>query len=318
MPIIEGQKVKIFSLSSNRPLAEEIAKAIGCELSNLEILRFSDGEINLNISETVRGHHCFVIQTTSTPVNEHLMELLIMCDALKRASAKTINVIMPYYGYSRQDRKARPRQPISAKLVADLIQTAGANRVISMDLHASQIQGFFNIPIDNFLAQPIIANYIKQHIDTSNAVVVSPDHGGVTRARSIADKIHTNIAIIDKRRPEPNKAVVMNLIGDVKDKVCIIVDDIVDTAGSLIAACDALYENGCKKVYACCTHAILSGNAIEKIKNSRLEELVCTNTIKLSEDKKISKITQLSVGELLGKGILKILDNEAISDLFEE
>lgn len=318
MPINEGKKFKIFSLSSNYPLAKEIAEAAGSELSDLEIVRFADGEISLNIPQTVRGHHCFVIQSTSTPVNEHLMELLIMIDALKRASAETINIIMPYYGYSRQDRKARSRQPISAKLVADLLQVAGANRVISLDLHAGQIQGFFDIPIDNFLAQPIIVDYIKKNIDISNAIVVSPDHGGATRARLVADNLQTNIAIIDKRRPEPNKAVVMNIIGNIKNKVCILVDDIVDTAGSLIAATNALLDNGAKKVYACCTHAILSSDASTRIKESRLEKLICTNTIKMSEEKITPKIVQLSVGELLGKGIVRILDNEAISVLFEK
>ena len=223
-----GKKVKLFSLSANQPLALEIAKSIGIELAKCEVVHFADGEINVNINETVRGHDVFVVQPTSSPVNEHLMELLIMCDALKRASAKTINLIIPYYGYSRQDRKARSRQPITAKLVADLLQTAGANRVIAMDLHAAQIQGFFNIPIDNFLGLPILVNYfIDNHLSGKDTIIVSPDHGGVVRAREFAKILECPIAIIDKRRPEPNKAEVMNILGDVANKTCIIVDDMV-------------------------------------------------------------------------------------------
>ena len=312
-----GKKVKLFSLSANKELAEDIAKSIGIELASCEVLRFADGEINVNINETVRGHDVFVVQPTSSPVNEHLMELLIMCDALKRASAKTINIIMPYYGYSRQDRKAKSRQPISAKLVADLLQTAGANRVIAMDLHAAQIQGFFNIPIDNFLGLPILVNYfIDNHINGKDVIVVSPDHGGVVRAREFAKVLECPIAIIDKRRPEPNKAEVMNILGDVEGKTCIIVDDIVDTAGTLTAAAEALKAKGAKGVFAACTHGVLSDPAIERVKNSALKELVITNTIYLPEEKRIPKIKVLSVGSLLGHGILRILSNEPLSGLF--
>ncbi len=312
-----GKKVKLFSLSANKELAEDIAKSIGIELASCEVLRFADGEINVNINETVRGHDVFVVQPTSSPVNEHLMELLIMCDALKRASAKTINIIMPYYGYSRQDRKAKSRQPISAKLVADLLQTAGANRVIAMDLHAAQIQGFFNIPIDNFLGLPILVNYfIDNHINGKDVIVVSPDHGGVVRAREFAKVLECPIAIIDKRRPEPNKAEVMNILGDVEGKTCIIVDDIVDTAGTLTVAADALKAKGAKEVFAACTHGVLSDPAIERVKNSALKELVITNTIYLPEEKRIPKIKVLSVGSLLGHGILRILSNEPLSGLF--
>ena len=317
MSTLLGKKVKLFSLSANRSLAEEIAKSIGIELSNCDVLHFADGEINVNINETVRGHHVFVIQPTSSPVNEHLMELLIMCDALKRASAKTINLVIPYYGYSRQDRKAKSRQPISAKLVADLIQTAGANRVIAMDLHAAQIQGFFNIPIDNFLGLPILVNYfLDKKLNSKDVIVVSPDHGGVTRAREFAKVLECPIAIIDKRRPEPNKAEVMNILGDIAGKTCILVDDMVDTAGTLTAGADALMKAGAKEVYAACTHGVLSNPAVERIQNSSLKELIITNTIELPKDKQIPKIKVVSVGSLLGHGILRILSDEPLSGLF--
>ena len=315
MAILLGKKVKIFSLSANEELAAEICESVGIPLSNCEVLRFADGEINVQINETVRGHHVFVIQPTSAPVNDHLMELLIMCDALKRASAKTINLVIPYYGYSRQDRKARSRQPISAKLVADLLQVAGANRIICMDIHAAQIQGFFDIPVDNFMGLPILCNYIMdKHLE--NIVVVSPDHGGTTRAREFAKVLDTTIAIIDKRRPEPNKAEVMNIIGDVNGKTCILVDDMCDTGGTLAAGAKALLDAGAKEVYAACTHGVLSGTATEKLQNSCLKEMIITNTIKLPEEKKIEKLTILSVGQLLGHGILRILSDEPLSGLF--
>ncbi len=315
MAVLLGKKIKIFSLSANRQLAEEIAESVGIPLSSCEILHFADGEINVQIDETVRGHNVFVIQPTSAPVNDHLMELLIMCDALKRASAKTINLVIPYYGYSRQDRKARSRQPISAKLVADLLQVAGADRVICMDIHAAQIQGFFDIPVDNFMGLPILANYLIDK-KLEDVVVVSPDHGGTTRAREFAKVLDTTIAIIDKRRPEPNKAEVMNIIGNVAGKNCILVDDMVDTAGTLTVGAQALKEAGAKKVYAACTHGVLSGNAVQKIQDSYLEELIITNTIHLDDAKKIDKIKVLSVGALLGHGILKILSDEPLSGLF--
>jgi ribose-phosphate pyrophosphokinase len=315
MSILLGKKIKLFSLSSNRELAEEIASSIGLELSDCEVKHFADGEINVDISETVRGHHIFVIQPVSSPVNDNLMELLIMCDALKRASAKTINLVVPYYGYSRQDRKVKSRQPITAKLVADLIQTAGADRVICMDIHATQIQGFFNIPVDNFLGLPILANYLLDK-KIENAVVVSPDHGGTTRAREMAKVLDTTIAIIDKRRPEPNKAEVMNIIGNITGKTCIIIDDMCDTCGTLTAGAQALMNAGAEKVYAMCTHGVLSGPAIERIQNSCIEELIITNTIHLDESKKCDKIKVLSVGSLLGHGILRILSDEPLSGLF--
>ena len=315
MSVLLGKKIKLFSLSANRELAQEIAQSIGLELSDCEVLHFADGEINVDISETVRGHHIFVIQPVSNPVNNNLMELLIMCDALKRASAKTINLVIPYYGYSRQDRKVKSRQPITAKLVADLIQTAGADRVICMDIHATQIQGFFNIPVDNFQGLPILCNYLLNK-NLKDVVIVSPDHGGTKRAREFAKVFNCPIAIIDKRRPEPNKAEVMNLIGSVENKTCILVDDMVDTAGTLTAAADAIFKAGATQVYAACTHGVLSGNAIEKINNCALKELIITNTIKQPAEKQSDKIKVLSVGNLLGQGIIRILEDEPLSDLF--
>jgi len=315
MSVLMGKKVKIFSLTANTELASEIADSVGIPLSSCDVLHFADGEINVQINETVRGHNVFVIQPTSAPVNDHLMELLIMCDALKRASAKTINLVIPYYGYSRQDRKARSRQPISAKLVADLLQTAGADRIICMDIHAAQIQGFFDIPVDNFMGLPILSNYIMdKHLE--DVVVVSPDHGGVTRARELAKVLDTTIAIIDKRRPEPNKMEVMNIIGNVEGKVCVMIDDMVDTAGTITVGAKALMDAGAKEVYAVATHGVLSGPAIERIKNSVLKEMIITNTIKLEESKKCDKIKVLSVGQLLGHGILRILSDEPLSGLF--
>ena len=277
MAEINRKKFKIFSLNANRPLAQEIADRIGVPLSDLTVNRFADGEVQVNINETVRGHHVFVVQPTHNPVNENLMELLVMIDALKRASAKTINVIMPYYGYSRQDRKAKARQPITAKLVANLIEAAGATRVMTMDLHATQIQGFFDIPIDDFRAMPIIAKYfIDKNLE--DIVVVSPDHGGATRARVLAEYLNAPIAIIDKRRPKPNVAEVMGLIGEVEGKHAIIIDDMIDTAGTIQIAANALKERGALSVYAACTHPILSGPAVERIENSAIKELVTTNT----------------------------------------
>lgn len=315
MAEIHGKKIKLFALNSNPELAQEIADYIGIPLAECSIERFADGEVNINISETVRGHHVFVVQPTSKPVNEHYMELLIMIDALKRASAKSINVIMPYYGYSRQDRKAQSRQPISAKLVADLLTVAGANRLICLDLHAAQIQGFYNIPIDNFAATPIIVEYIKDK-NIEDIVVVSPDHGGTTRARKFADNFAAPIAIIDKRRPKPNVAQVMNIIGDVKGKNAIIIDDIADTAGTICAAANALKEAGAKDIYVAVTHPIFSRDAVEKIRNAQITEFITTNTIKLPEEKKDPKITQLSVAKVIGQGILNIIDDKAVSTLF--
>ncbi|MGD9910723.1 MAG: ribose-phosphate diphosphokinase [Candidatus Izemoplasmatales bacterium] len=316
MAVFHGSKVKIFSLSSNKKLAQDIADYVGVPITDCEVLHFADGEININIPETVRGHKVFVVQSTNNPVNENIMELLIMIDALKRASAREINVIMPYYGYSRQDRKAKARQPISAKLIADLLQTAGTTRVVCMDLHAAQIQGFFNIPIDNFRSLPIIAEYIKSK-NLKDVVVVSPDHGGVARARSLADVLGSPIAIIDKTRPEPNVAEVMNIIGSVKGKTCVIIDDMIDTAGSIYAASLALKEVGAKDLIACCTHPLFSGKAVELLMKSPLSEVVCTDTVELPEEKIFSKLTQLSVAKLLGQGIINIIDDQGVSTLFQ-
>ena len=318
MSLLLGKKVKLFALSSNQKLAEEISEALGVPLADCVVKRFADGEVNININETVRGHHVFVVQPTNNPVNENLMELLVMIDALKRASAQTINVIVPYYGYSRQDRKAAPRQAISAKLVANLIQVAGASRILIMDLHAAQIQGFFDIPVDHFEALPIFADYFKKK-DLQDVVVVSPDHGGVTRARNLARAVDNKpIAIIDKRRPEPNKAEVMNIIGDIAGKTCIMIDDMIDTAGSICAGAQALIDSGAKEVYACATHPIFSGPAIERLTASPIKEVVVTNTIALTEDKKAPKIKQLSVGQLFGEGIMRIIDDRTLSELFRK
>lgn len=316
MSLVEGKKIKLFTLNANPELAKEIGDAIGVPLGECEVKRFADGEVSININETVRDHHVFIVQPTCAPVNEHLMELLIMCDALKRASAKTINLVVPYYGYSRQDRKARSRQPISAKLVANLLEKAGASRLITMDLHASQIQGFFDIPIDHFYALPILGGYFLNK-NLENVVVVSPDHGGVVRARELAEILKTPIAIIDKRRPEPNRAEVMNIIGEVKGKICVMVDDMIDTAGSIVAGANALVDAGAKEVYATCTHAIFSGPAIERLQNSPIKEVVVTNTIPLPAEKKIDKIVQLSVGEFIGRGIIKVLSGSSLSELFK-
>lgn len=316
MAIIHGTKVKLFSLNSNPILGQEIADFMGISLAECSISRFSDGEVNINIAETVRGHNVFVVQSTSAPVNENYMELLIMIDALKRASAKTINVIMPYYGYSRQDRKALSRQPISAKLVADLLTKAGATRVVSMDLHAAQIQGFFDIPIDNFEATPILAKYFKD-LKLKDVVVVSPDHGGTTRARKFALHFDAPIAIIDKRRPRPNVAEVMNIIGDVDGKNCILVDDIVDTAGTVSIAAEALKKAGAKDIYLAATHPILSGEAVKRIENSPITSFVTTNSIRLPEEKQSEKIIQISIAKIIAQGIMNIIDDKPISVLWD-
>jgi ribose-phosphate pyrophosphokinase len=308
--------LKVFTLNSNKELSKEIAQHIGIELGESSVTKFSDGEIQINIEESIRGCEVYVIQSTSDPVNQHLMELLIMIDALKRASAKTINVVMPYYGYARQDRKARAREPITAKLVANLLETAGATRVIAIDLHAPQIQGFFDIPVDQLLGVPILANYFSNK-QLDDIVIVSPDHGGVTRARKMADRLKAPIAIIDKRRPRPNVSEVMNIVGNIEGKTAILIDDIIDTAGTITLAANALVENGAKEVYACCTHPVLSGPAMDRIQNSQIKELVVTNTIVLPEEKKIDKVTQLSVAPLLGEAIIRVHEQLSVSKLFD-
>ncbi|TCP22546.1 ribose-phosphate pyrophosphokinase [Scopulibacillus darangshiensis] len=316
MPNYLDPNLKVFSLNSNPDLAKEIAEHIGINLGKCSVTSFSDGEIQINIEESIRGCDVYVIQSTCDPVNKHMMELLIMIDALKRASAKTINVVLPYYGYARQDRKARAREPITAKLVANLLETAGATRVITLDLHASQIQGFFDIPVDQLLGVPILSDYFLSK-GLEDIVIVSPDHGGVTRARKMADRLKAPIAIIDKRRPKPNVAEVMNIIGHIEGKTAIIIDDIIDTAGTITLAANALIESGAKKVYACCTHPVLSGPAIERIENSSISELVVTNTIPLPEAKQIEKITNLSVAPLLGEAIICVHEKLSVSKLFD-
>ena len=312
-------KLKIFSLNSNRPLAEKIANAVGVELGKCSVKKFSDGEIQINIEESIRGSHVYVIQSTSNPVNDNLMELLIMIDALKRASAATINVVMPYYGYARQDRKARSREPITAKLVANMLEKAGATRMLTLDLHAAQIQGFFDIPVDHLMGAPLLADYFLDHgYVGDDTVVVSPDHGGVTRARKLAEHLKAPIAIIDKRRPRANVAEVMNIIGDVKGKRCILIDDMIDTAGTITLGASALKEAGATEVLACCTHAVLSGPALERIEDSAIEHLVVTDSICLSEDRRIDKITEISVGGLIGDAIKRIHENRPVSPLFEQ
>ncbi|WP_026562420.1 ribose-phosphate diphosphokinase [Bacillus sp. J37] len=312
----EDSNLKIFTLNSNPALAKEIADIVGVELGKSSVTRFSDGEIQINIEESIRGCDVYIIQSTSNPVNEHIMELLIMIDALKRASAKTINIVIPYYGYARQDRKARAREPITAKLVANLLETAGSTRVITLDLHAPQIQGFFDIPIDHLMGVPILGEYfLGKNLD--DIVIVSPDHGGVTRARKLADKLKAPIAIIDKRRPRPNVAEVMNIVGHIEGKTAILIDDIIDTAGTITLAANALEENGAKEVYACCTHPVLSGPAIDRIANSKIKELVITNSIQLPEEKRIDKLVELSVAPLIGEAIIRVHEKQSVSLLFD-
>ncbi|AZT89701.1 ribose-phosphate diphosphokinase [Caldicellulosiruptor changbaiensis] len=316
--ITHGKEIKIFAGNSNRELAEEIAKKLNKKLGDAEIGRFSDGEISVKINETVRGADVFVVQSTCHPVNENLMELLIMIDAFKRASAGRITAVIPYYGYARQDRKARARDPITAKLVANLITSAGADRVLTMDLHAPQIQGFFDIPLDHLIGVPILAKYFLENVNLENAVVVSPDLGSVTRARNFATKLDLPLAIVDKRRPKANVAEIMNIIGDVKDKTAIMVDDMIDTAGTIVAAAQALMDYGAKEIYACCTHPVLSGPAVERIQNSPIKELIVLNTIPLPPEKRIDKIKVLSVADLFAEAINRIYEDVAISTLFDE
>jgi ribose-phosphate pyrophosphokinase len=308
--------MKLFGGTSNPELTRQVCDYLGIEPGKVAAKTFSDGETQVEIHENIRGGDVFVLQSTSTPVNDNLMQLLIMMDALRRASAERITAIIPYYGYGRQDRKVKPRVPISAKLVADLITTAGANRVVSMDLHAGQIQGYFNIPVDNLFAAPLILKYIRTHFE-DDLVIVSPDAGGVERARAFAKRLEANLAIIDKRRDAPNIAEAMNIIGEVKGKTAVILDDMVDTAGTLTQAAAALKEKGASKIYACCTHPVLSGASIEKIEASPIDSLVVTNTIPLNEkSQKCGKITVLSVAELLGETIKRIYNSNSVSTLF--
>ena len=311
--------LKIFALSSNRPLAQKIADQVGVELGKVSVTHFSDGEIKINIDESIRGDHVYIVQSTSYPVNDNLMELLIMIDALRRASAKTINIVLPYYGYARQDRKAQSREPITAKLVANMITQAGADRVLTLDLHAAQIQGFFDIPVDHLLGAPLLANYfLENNFKDKDIVVVSPDHGGVTRARKLAEFLHAPIAIIDKRRPKANVAEVMNIIGDVKGKVAVLIDDMIDTAGTITLAAQAIQDAGALEVYACCTHPVLSGPALDRLNASVIKEVVVTDSIQVPEEKTGGKIVQVSVDQLMAEAIKRIHENRSVSPLFIE
>ncbi|MDD4084959.1 MAG: ribose-phosphate pyrophosphokinase [Acholeplasmataceae bacterium] len=313
-----AKALRIFSGNANPDLAREIAAYLGTTVGDAAINRFNNGEVQVMVNESVRGKDIFIVQPTCGPiVNDNVMELLIMADAFKRASAKHITAVVPYYGYARQDRKARGREPITAKLMADLLTTAGVTRVVTIDLHAAQIQGFFNIPVDHMPGGPILADYIKEK-NLENPVVVSPDLGGVSRARLIAEKLNCSIAIIDKRRPEPGVAEVMNLIGSVEGKTAIMVDDMVDTAGSLTEGARALMKFGAKEVYACCTHAVLTAPAMQRIDESGIKELIVTNTIPLTPEKQHPKIKVLSVAPILAETILRIYNELSVSQLFED
>ena len=309
-------ELKLFSGNANRPLAEEIAQYLRVPMGDVEVSRFSDGEVFVQVNENVRGADVFVVQPTCPPVNDTLMELLIMIDAFKRASAHRITAVLPYYGYARQDRKVQPRVPISAKLVADLLEAAGVDRVLALDLHANQIQGFFNIPVDHLLASPVVMiDYLRKK-DLRDPVIVAPDAGGVERARAIAKRLNAGLAIIDKRREGPNSAVAMHLIGEVKGHDAIVMDDMIDTAGTLVQAVGAIAREGARRILACGVHAVLSGPAIDRIKGSALEEVVVTNSIPVSDEKRAARVTVLSVAPLLGEAIRRIHDEESVSTLF--
>lgn len=314
----DGGNIKIFACNSNRPMAEEIAKKLGMTLGDAEVEKFSDGEISVKINETIRGADVYIIQSTSYPVNDNLMELLIMIDAMKRASAARITAVMPYYGYARQDRKARARDPISAKLVANILTTAGANRVLTMDLHCTQIQGFFDIPVDNLEGNPLLTNYYinKYGDELEQFVAVSPDLGSVARTRKFAERLNIPLAIIDKRRPKANVSEIMNIIGDIKGKRVILMDDMIDTAGTITNAANALKERGALTVDACCTHAVLSGPAMARINDSAIHELLVLDTICLPEEKKVDKISIVSVADIFANAIRCIHEGASISQLF--
>lgn len=309
--------IKFFTGNAHKALAQEIAGYLGIPVGDATVTEFSDGEIMVQINENVRGTDVFVLQPTSSPVNRNIMELLLMVDALKRASARRITAVVPYYGYARQDRKVQPRVPISAKLVADLFTAAGINRILTIDLHAAQIQGFFNIPVDNLYASPVLLDYVRKKFSLENLVIVSPDAGGVERARSFAKKLGCSIAIIDKRREAANVSEIMNVIGGVEDKDTIILDDMIDTGGTTIQAATALKDKGANRVLAACTHAVLSDSAVDKVNNSVLEELIVTNTIPLnSKTKRCEKLTVLSIAPLIAEAIKRIHEESSISSLF--
>ena len=308
-------RLKIFSGNANVDLARDICAYLSVPIGSAVVKRFSDGEINVDIGENVRGADVFILQPTCPPVNDHLMELLILMDALKRSSAKRVTAVIPYYGYARQDRKVLPRAPITAKLVADLLTAAGVSRILTMDLHAGQIQGYFNIPVDHLYAAPVMLDYIRANWGT-DIVFVSPDAGGVERARAFAKRLNATLAIIDKRRAAPNVSEVMNIIGDVEGKSAVLLDDMVDTAGTMVQSADALAKKGAKRVFACATHAVLSGPAIERLEKSVIGQLVVTNSIPLREKAACGKIKVLSVAPLLGEAIKRIHFNDSVSSLF--
>jgi len=308
-------ELKLFTGNANRPLAEEIAQYLRVPMSDAEVTRFSDGEIYVQVNENVRGKDVFLIQPTCPPVNDTLMELLIMTDALKRASAQRITAVLPYYGYARQDRKVEPRVPISAKLVADLLEAAGIDRVLALDLHAGQIQGFFRVPVDHLFAAPVMIDYLGKK-ELREPVIVAPDAGGVERARAIAKRLNAGLAIIDKRREGPNAAVAMHLIGEVRDRDAVVIDDMIDTAGTLVQAVGALAREGARRILACGVHPVLSGPALERISASPLEEIVVTNSIPVPPEKRMARVTVLSVAPLLGEAIRRIHDEESVSTLF--
>ncbi len=310
--------MKVLSGTSNPKLSEKIAKHLKLKLINSNIKRFSDGEIYVEINENIRGNSIFVVQSTDNPANDNLMELLICIDALRRSSAKNITAVIPYFGYARQDRKVVPRTAIAAKLVSNLITNAGANRVLTLDLHAGQIQGFFDIPVDNLFATPIFARHIKKNIKTNNLICVAPDVGGVERTRALSRRINVGIAIIDKRRPTPGKSEVMNIVGNVKNKTCVIVDDIIDSGGTIVNAAKALKNKGAKDIYAYITHAVLSSNAVDKIKKSHVKKLVTTNSIDNSKKiKKITKIEVISISSMMAEAIKRISNSTSVSSLFK-
>ncbi|WP_461830055.1 ribose-phosphate diphosphokinase [Aquifex sp.] len=307
--------VKLIACSSNRQLAEEIASYLGLKLADTLITTFSDGEVRVQINESVRGYDVYIVSSLSHPVNHHIMELLLTIDAVRRSSAKSITAVIPYYAYGRQDRQDKPRTPISAKVVADIVQKVGADRVIVVDLHSPQIQGFFDIPVEHLTAIPVLYDYIKKNLILNDPVVVSPDAGGVKRARDLANKLGCGIAVILKRRPEPNKAEVMDVVGDLEGKEAIIVDDIIDTAGTLTAAANILINRGAKRVIACATHGIFSGPAIERLTNSEIEKVIVTNTLPVYE-KQFNKLEIVSIAPLIGEAIKRIHEGSSVSSLF--
>ena len=310
-------KITVFSLSSSKKLAKDIASILGTKVGDCKVHHFADGEILCEIGESVRGKDVFIVQSTSNPVTENLMEILVLTDALKRASAREITAVIPYFGYARQDRKAKPRQPITSKLVADLLTTAGVNRVVTVDLHAAQIQGFFDIPVDEMQALPLLIKYFRKK-KVQDLCVVSPDHGGATRARKMSEAFDCPIAIIDKRRPKPNVAEVMGIIGNVEGKNCILIDDMIDTAGTITAGVDMLKQKGAKDVYIACTHGVLSGPAIERLSTCAAKEVVITNTIEIPQEKKFDKLVSVSVAGLLAHTIENIENDLPVSDVFTQ